>query len=279
MSLHFLDQFSLVTLFLGTVLLLVLSIELGFFLGNGRLEKTAKAQASQVRSIMGASLGLLAFMMAFTFSSAQNHYETRVHYMVEEARLASNAFLQADLLKEPYRTDIRQLLRRYIGDRLEMGELVREHRIDEVLELVETSEAMQNELWRLALTEQDAAGIERDASARRSPFTLSVIGLIDIHAQRLQASLMNRIPNVIWLSLYLTGFLAMLVMGYQAGLVTRRSPLATYTLALAFAAVLMLITDLDRPIMSLFHIDNQVMVNLAERMDHMLAQSVPGGGP
>ena len=94
--------------------------------------------------------------------------------------------------------------------------------------------------------------------------------LIDIHALRLQAALANRIPLVIWMTLYLTGILSMFVMGYQAGLVSTRSPYATMTLAVSFAAVMMLITDLDRPIMSMFSMNQQVMYDLAERMDTIL---------
>jgi len=58
----------------------------------------------------------------------------------------------------------------------------------------------------------------------------------------------------------------MLITGFQAGLTTRRSPVATVALALAFSLVLVLIIDLDRPLMTLFHMDNHVMVDLLEQM-------------
>ena len=43
-------------------------------------------------------------------------------------------------------------------------------------------------------------------------------------------------------------------------------PGATITLAVAFSAVIILITDLDRPVMSFFDINNQLLVNLYEDM-------------
>ena len=85
---------------------------------------------------------------------------------------------------------------------------------------------------------------------------------------------MNRIPAIIWLILLLTAFLSMLVMGYQAGLTGRRSPVATYSLAIAFSAVIILITDLDRPRMSMFEINNQIMINLNEKMAGELGHPV-----
>ena len=59
----------------------------------------------------------------------------------------------------------------------------------------------------------------------------------------------------------------MIIMGYQAGLTGKRSPVATITLAVAFTAVIILISDLDRPIMSFFEINNQLLVDLHEYMD------------
>ena len=98
----------------------------------------------------------------------------------------------------------------------------------------------------------------------------SVVGLIDIHNLRLQAQLANRISWVVWVTLYLTAALGMLVMGYLAGLIGKRSPIATVSLVLAFTAVMMLITDLGRPMTSLFEMSTQSLIILADNMDKML---------
>jgi hypothetical protein len=98
-------------------------------------------------------------------------------------------------------------------------------------------------------------------------FALAVLAMISAHDARLQAALFNRISPVIWGTLFLMALLAMLVMGYQAGLTGTRSTLATWTLAVAFAAVIALITDLDRPNMSLFQLNQQLMVELENRME------------
>jgi hypothetical protein len=268
MNAHFLDGFALGTLFLLTSVALIGAIEAGFHTGMGRKSKTVKAQASQVRAIMGATLGLLAFMTAFTFATAQSHYEVRVANMVEETRVANNAFLLADFLAEPWRSEARGILREYIGDRLSIAEFVKQDNMAEVMRLVDKSEAMQLELWEVSMAaNRQAEATDPESSGSRDPFAANVIALMDIHALRLQAALANRIPSVIWLTLYFTGVLSMFVMGYQAGLVSTRSPFATMTLALAFAAFMMLITDLDRPTPTMFKMNQQVMIDLAERMD------------
>ena len=158
-----------------------------------------------------------------------------------------------------------------------MGVLVKAKRTAEALALIEVSEDMQRELWKLTVENEMANREPGQPKAQKEPFMLAVIGLIDIHVMRLQAALMNRIPLVIWLTLYFTAMLAMTVMGYQAGLTGKRSPIATLSLAVAFSAVMMLITDLDRPMMSMFEINNQVMVDLAQRMDLGMELDAPGG--
>ena len=108
---QFPDQYSLTLLFVVTVAVLILFIEIGFRLGSWRHGKAVKAQASQARAVMGTTLGLLAFMLAFTFATAQTHFETRVANLAEEARLAHNAFLHAEFLAQADHKRARELLR------------------------------------------------------------------------------------------------------------------------------------------------------------------------
>ena len=70
---HLPDMFSIGQLFLITLLVMLLFIETGFRLGKYSQGNIAKAQASQVRAIMGAVLGLLAFIRAFSFATGQSH--------------------------------------------------------------------------------------------------------------------------------------------------------------------------------------------------------------
>lgn len=272
MDSHFLDAFSLPQLFLGSILLMLLFLEIGFRIANWPSSKSVKAQASQVRALMGAALGLTAFMLAFSFAVAQSHYEARMQGMVEEARMARHAYMQAELLPEPWRGEIRGILHQYIADRVEAQELSRERRVDEIVRLIADSERMQQRLWQLAVESERS---QQEPLTNAQPFLDGepgsyrgyVLALMDIHAQRLQAALMNRIGSVIWMALYLTAALAMLVTGFQAGLTTRRSPVATVSVALAFSLVLVLIVDLDRPLMTLFHMDNHVMTDLLQQME------------
>ena len=261
---HFLDLMPIWVLLIGTILLMVIFIEFGFRLGKSAQLNAKKAQTSQVRAIMGAGLGLLAFMLAFTFSTAQTHFEARVQNLAEEARIARNAFMQADLLAEPVRTEAKLLLRDYVDLRSGKFKSNLPGFSDKVAELLGISEQIQKDLWLMAANSSQNNKKKPVRNEQSGLFMASVLALTDIHYTRVHSAIMNRIPITIWVTLYLMAALAMIIMGYQAGLTDRRSPVATITLALAFSAVIILITDLDRPVMSFFEINNQLLVDLDE---------------
>lgn len=266
---HFLDLVPIWLLMIMTVVVMVISIEFGFRLGRIAKIHAKKAQTSQVRAIMGAGLGLLAFMLAFTFSIAQSHYEVRVQSLAEEARIARNAYMQADFLTEPRRSEAKNLLRNYIQLRVQIQKSPQAQK-GNFPDFLRQSELSLQGLWSIAtFVDEYPAAVGDD-----SMFKASIIALTDIHFTRVHSAVMNRIPLTIWITLFLMAALSMIIMGYQAGLTGRRSPVATITLALAFAAVIILITDLDRPVMSLFEVNKQLLVDLSEFMEEDLRPEV-----
>lgn len=185
--------------------------------------------------------------------------------------------MQADLLVEPARSEAKRLLKDYIELRSGLRESSGLGIEQDVEDLISISEKIQQDLWLLAVGNNGQLKKGQVDSEKISPFMGSVIALIDIHYTRVHSAVMNRIPLTIWMTLYLMAALSMIIMGFQAGLTERRSPVATITLAVAFSAVIILITDLDRPIMSFFEINKQLLVDLYQYMETSLRlQYYPG---
>jgi len=261
-ALSALDRIPLLVVMLMLVLSMVAFIEIGFRVGISHQAKPHKAQMAQVRAIMGASLGLLAFMLAFSFSMAQQHFEQRTQAYMLEISAIDSAYRGADLLERDVSHDARDILRRFAALRLKTSEAASAADMAGVLQMVRESEDMHDQLWALAEEAMDGAGEGADTGI----FAQSVLAMINAHDARVQAALFNRISPVIWITLFLMALLSMIVMGYQAGLTGTRSSLATWTLAITFSAVMSLVTDLDRPNMSLFQMNQGLMVELENRM-------------
>lgn len=239
-------------------------IEAGFRYGRTLGGKGVKAQLAQVRAIMGASLGLLAFMLAFTFSMAQQHFEQRTQAYMMEVSAIDSAYRGADLIAKDARSEAKELLLNFAKLRLETSNAAKSGDMAVLVGLVRESERIHDQLWAIAESAMEGAGDGEDTGI----FAQSVLAMINAHDARLQAALFNRISPVIWITLFLMSLLSMIVMGYQAGLTGTRSSLATWTLAITFAAVMTLITDLDRPNMTLFQMNQSLMAELENRMEN-----------
>jgi hypothetical protein len=259
----FLDDIPLLLYLLLTTVLLVSFIEIGFRVAKLERGKANKAQVAQVRAIMGASLGLLAFMLAFSFSRAQSHFETRIDAYLLEISAIDAAYRGADLLDERQRASAKTLLRQFVQLRRETSNAADSDELEEVIAMVRDAERIHDKLWKVADSSMSSPGDSIDDSI----FVNAILEMIKANDERLQATLFNRISPVIWLTLILMSFLSMVVMGYQARLTGTRSALATWTLAFAFAAVMTLVTDLDRPQMSLFKMNESLMIELQNRIN------------
>ena len=260
---NFLDDVSLLLVFVAIVGAQLLSIEVGYRLGNVRKGKPNKAQMAQVRAIMGASLGLLAFMLAFSFNTTQQHYEGRVQAYLLEVSSIDSAFRGADLIKRDERAEAKKLLADFARLRVQTRQHAVAKDMDTVINLIRESERMHDRLWAIADRSMEGEGDGEDTGL----FAQAILTMIDAHDARLQTVFFNRVPPIIWLTLFGMAILSMAVMGYQAGLTGTRSSFATWTLAATFAFVMILITDLDRPTMTLFKENHQMMIELQNRMD------------
>jgi hypothetical protein len=259
----FLDDIPLLLYLLLTTALMVSFIEFGFRVAKNDQGKRNKAQIAQVRAIMGASLGLLAFMLAFSFSRAQSHFEARIDAYLLEISAIDSAYRGADLLDERQRASAKALLRQFVQLRRDSSSAVDSDEFEEVIEMIREAERIHDKLWMVADSSMSSPGDSIDDSI----FVNAILEMIKANDERLQATLFNRISPIIWLTLILMSCLSMIVMGYQAGLSGTRSVIATWTLAFAFAAVMTLVADLDRPQMSLFEMNESLMMELQNRIN------------
>src|SRR6516162_6932392 len=114
-----LDYIPLWALVGSTVVLTFLAVEAGFRVGRWRQRRAEHERETPVGAIAAAILGLLAFLLAFTFGMAASRFENRRKLVLDEANAIGTTYLRAALVPEPHRTQIRTLLRDYVDVRLE----------------------------------------------------------------------------------------------------------------------------------------------------------------
>lgn len=250
-----LDALPIWTLFPFTLVIGVLSVELGCRIARYRKRRYQNESEAPVAPIVAATLGLLAFMLAFTFAMAASRFEERRQAVLSEANAISTTYLRAAMLPEPMATESRNLLREYVDVRLAGVD----H--EKTAAAIAKSEELHNRLWAQAV-----AAAEKERSPMTSLFMQSLNDVINLHEKRLMASLYSRVPGAIWLGLYSLLALSMTVMGYHEGIAGTRRSVAVFVLVLAFSTVLVLITDLDRPGQGLLRVNQQSMYDVRKSM-------------
>ncbi len=258
MQLHgLLDALPLWALFMATLVVGLLSFEGGFWVGRRRSRRSEQEKEIVVRGLVGGMLGLEAFMLAFTFGIAATHFDARRQALIDEANTIRTAYLRADLLPDPYRTEIRKLLREYVDVRLDG---VRPGKIEQA---IARSEELHEQLWLQATASRE----KTPSPAFAVQFIQSLNEIIALHTRRVVAGLEFRIPNIIWIVLYSVTALAAASIGYHSGLTGRSRPLVALALILAFSAVIFLVEDIDRPGQGLLDVSQRALLDLQRKMN------------
>jgi hypothetical protein len=251
------EYLSLWQLVVATIGMGLVALECGFRLGTRRGRAKGGEKELTVSASVGATLGLLGFMLAMTFGVALGQFDMRRQAFLEEVNALGTAYNRADLLPVVLRERSKVLLREYVRTRL--------YAVDtgDVRGASLRSEALQRQLWSTVTT-------AKETSSDLVSFGLyaqSIGAVFDAHTRRMVAAFQSRIPTVIWLVLFGVAALGIAEMGYQAGLSgSTRSP-AHVGLVVSLAAVLWIVADLDRPQEGAIKVSQKFMRDLEQMME------------
>ncbi|MGB8670880.1 MAG: hypothetical protein WCD29_14055 [Pseudolabrys sp.] len=131
--------------FIAILGVILISVECGYRLGKFRLSRREQEKEAPVGTMVGATLGLLAFILAFTFGLASSRFDNRRQLLLDEANALGTTYLRAGMLPG-WGEEVRRLLRDYIGHRLDAV------RSGDVTEGIRRSENIQQQVWTEAET-------------------------------------------------------------------------------------------------------------------------------
>jgi hypothetical protein len=243
-------------LYLLTALFVFAGFQLGWQRGAHTRQKAGDRDAP-ISAVVAATFGLLAFLLGFTFNMAANRFEVRKQLVVQEANAIGTAFLRADFVGEPQRTELRRELKRYA-----------ELRAEGISNLVRPADAARTAALQSTIWTATVAGTAPDATndqVRRGLLVQAVNLVFDMDGTRIQAG-RNQVPDSIWFVLYLATFACMTTVGYQFGLAGERRWTAVFLLVLVFASTIVLIADLDQPQSGFLTVSQQPLLDLIDRM-------------
>lgn len=237
--------------FLVALLLLLLAAEGGYRLSRVLQRRRPDRSEVSVGALSGATLALLAFLLAFVTSASVNSLTARRQAVVAEANAIGTAYLRAGYLPAPYAAESRQLLRDYVDVRVQAT-----NRAD-APQILAQSEEIHGELWARA-----EALARADSSPTLALYIGSVNEIIDLNTDRLNVSLVARVPWDLVLGLFLMAILALGLVGLHAGYAENRNLIALTTFVFTLSVVFLLIVDLGRSNSGLLQVSQQAMLDL-----------------
>jgi hypothetical protein len=239
---------------LGLLLFVGLTVarEIGHGLGERRRARLGQAGESQLDDgfTMTSVLGLLALLIAFTFSLTMQRYDSRRELVIDEANALGTTWLRTQLLDEGDRNRLQGLLRRYVDLRMEFG--LADTPAAE-LTAYRRTEAMQQEIW--------AALMQAVAPHRTTPLAVMLVTTtnesIDLAASRMAAREAHTPPRLLRIML-IYALISAATIGYHKG----RYRIATTVFFMLLTLAATLIADLDRPASGGIRVSQQPMIDL-----------------
>lgn len=235
----------------------LIPIFIGQRYGVYRSKKPPEKEPSPVGTIVSAALGLLAFLLAFTFQIAVNRYTDRKEMLINEVTTIRAAYLRSGLVPEPFRSETRKYLIEYTDLRVGLANDI---------SMLDRSMARTEEILDTLWNYSERIGEQDRSSEAYSLYISSINDLVDKYNQRITISLEYRIPESVLYTLCIVTFLSMFTLGYQIGLSGKASLKLSILLGIIFAIIIFLILALDRPELGLTKLNQKPILKLQQQL-------------
>jgi len=245
--------------FLLTIVIIIGSIKLGSFLWGAFKLSNRNEKDSMISVISGSILGLLSFMLAFTFGIVSDRHDARKSLVRDEANQIATMWLRSDFISEPDRSLTKKLVENYLDLRIS---LLKSASDESIMKSVVEADRIHDKLWDLGVShlkddlQTDLGALYFDALNK----------LAEIQGLRIAIGYRGHIPTGMWISLYTLLICAMLSIGYYAASVQSNISFASILLAFSFSLVIGIIANLDQLQTVHFEVSQQPLLDLQKKL-------------
>ncbi len=212
-----------------------------------------KDEGEDFSTVQTAILTLLALIIGFSFSMAVTRYDQRKNYEEAEANAIGTEYVRADLMPAESTAGVRELLRRYLDQRIAFYE-TRDQR--EINHVDADTGKLQAELWSAILP-------AANAQPTSLTIALAVSGMNDVLNSQgyTQAAWWNRIPVAAWALMGLIAISCNLLIGYSD---RRKGIRLLFALPVIVSISFLLIADIDSPQGGIIRVLPQNLIALSQ---------------
>ena len=243
-------------LMVAILLIAVLIVmEIGFRHGRRRMAIADDDSKGHVNATSSSTLGLMALLLAFTFSLSLQRFDARSDAVVDEANAIGTAYLRAQLLPPSLREEAKAKLRSYVDLRVKADTVATVS--SDWPALVAEAGRIQTTLWNDA---RRAAELEPNP-VTSGLFIQSLNELIDSFGRR-DAALDRHVPEIVLWLLFATFLISAAIVGFASGFAGHRPSWVTFAMLVLILVLVFVILDLDRPRRGLIRVSQKSMLDL-----------------
>jgi hypothetical protein len=256
MKLDPLDVFPIWVTAVFIAALLLGACELGYQVARrkGDFEKSDEGH------VLSAMLALLGLLVGFSFSIAVNRHEQRRILVVDEANAIETEYLRTQMMPEPYRSRLADLLRRYADARLALAAAGEDRAA--ILRAYARADSLKRQMWVIT--------VEADSLVQPAALSSLIAGgmnnVIELASSR-RAALEARLPTIAFGSLLLYAAVAASMLGFVSGSGKHPRRFGAIVMLLLLSLALGLILDLDRPLRGTIKVNQQPMIDARASMN------------
>jgi hypothetical protein len=239
--------------------------ELGFRLGLRSHRVETEPSRSVSGALKGSVLGLVALLLAFSFSATTSRFDARQRIVLDQANAIGTCYLRAGLLDDRSRDRIREILRTYVRTRLDHSDAG--YNPAEMKRKSEEIDRLLAGLWEVV----EEANRLRPDGVRNSMIVPAANEVIDLSSTRAWAG-RNHLPDSVLVLLLTSVLVSGLLLGHSSGQAGRRHAGLWVASNLILALVLFVVLDFDRPRRGLIRVDQRPLIELNAAIGDATAQ-------
>ncbi len=236
-----LSDLAVVAIGIGTLAVMLIAAGAGHLIRKIQDRRSPKKvresgeSVAQEGYLLGSMLGLLGLLLAFSFGMVLNRYEARRELVTSEANAIGTAYLRAQLLDEPHRSRLSQLLFAYTSNRIDLANGGGDSRA-----LLARNDQLLIDLWTAIRASRESALAHGVTTA----LLMSYNEVIDLDTER-KVAWDLRVP--VEVGVLLIAYLAVMaaVVGHQVDGPRGRRAATVFFITVALSITVM--ADLNRP--------------------------------
>jgi hypothetical protein len=234
--------------------------QVGIFWGRRIRRTLAETDRTGIQNVQVSILGLVALMLAFSFSMASTRFEQRRSLVVDQANAIGTTLLRTSFLPAPESARIRTLLKTYVDASLALSDARNNTMMFEKAN--QQLDDLEGKLW----SESISASKRMPNTSHTTLYFNTLNQMIDLRAER-KAAQVNRVPGAVLLALSVMCMMAMFTVGFGWGIGQFQHITLRFILGLILVLSLVLIIDMDRPLRGLIQISHQSLSDVHTLFD------------